>query len=47
MPVGEHDGVGGVGHWEQEGEGGAQGGGDQDVERVDVDGLRLRRDTPV
>lgn len=45
MSVAEHDGVGGVGHWEEEGEGRAQRGGDQDVQRVDLDGLRLEKHT--
>lgn len=44
VSVGEYDGVGRVGHWKQEGEGCAQGGGDQDVQRVDVDSLRLKKD---
>lgn len=42
VSVGEDDGVGRVGHRQQEGEGRTQGGGDEDVERVDVDGLGLR-----
>lgn len=41
MPIGKHNGVGRVGHGQQEGEGRAEGGGDQDVQRVDVDGLSL------
>lgn len=44
VSIAEHDGVGRVGHWEEEGEGCGQGGGDQDVQRVDVDGLRLEED---
>ncbi len=44
VSVGEHDGVGRVGYWHQEGEGCAQGGGDQDIQRVDVDGLSLKKD---
>lgn len=42
VSVGEHEGVGRVGHWKQEGEGCAEGGGDEDVQRVDMDGLRLQ-----
>ena len=44
VSVGEDDGVGWVGHRQQEGEGRAQGGGDQDEQRVDVDGLSLKED---
>lgn len=44
MSVAEHNGVGRVGHREEEGVGGAQRGGDQDVERVHVDGLCLETD---
>ena len=43
VSVSEHDGVGRVGHWQQEGEGCAKGSGDQDVQRVDVDGLSLKK----
>lgn len=45
VSVGKDDSIGGVGHGQQEGEGRAQGGGDQDVQWVDVDCLRLRKDT--
>lgn len=43
VSVGKHDGVRRVGHWQQEREGRAQGGWDQDVQRVDVDGLSLKK----
>lgn len=45
VSVAEHNGVGGVGHREKEGEGCGQRGGDQDVQRVDVNGLRLQKQT--
>lgn len=44
VSVGKYNSVGRVGHRQQEGEGCAEGGGDQDVQRVDVDGLSLKKD---
>lgn len=38
---GEDDGVGGRGHWQHEGKGGAEGAGDHHVQRVQADGLGL------
>lgn len=45
VSVAEYDGIGWVGNWEKEGVGGAQCGGDQDVEWVHLDGFCLRTDT--
>lgn len=45
MAVTEDHGVGGVGHREEEGEGGAERGGDEDEEGVHLDGLRLETHT--
>lgn len=40
----EDDGVGGRGHGQHEGKGGAQGARDHHVQRIHADGLRLRAD---
>lgn len=45
MTVAEDHSVGRVGHREEEGVGGAERGGDQDIERVHLDGLRLEMET--
>lgn len=41
VPIGEDDSVGGRGNRQHKGEGGAERAGHHDVQRVDLDGLRL------
>lgn len=45
VPVGEHDGIRRGGHRQHEGKGGAQGTGQHDVQRIEADGARLRKNT--